>query len=245
MTTYGPNEKVSLTVEDGVAEIRLEDADRHNVFSPGLSEDLLAHFLAVEEREDVSVVALTAAGATFCAGLDLDIVTGDDPAALDALRENLGAVGAWLRESTLPVVAAAAGAAPGAGAILLARSDIRVVAEDARIWWPENQLGMKAYGQAVDLVAEVGAAKATEIILMGDEATVTAEEARTLGLVNRVVPVEEVDGTAREMAGVIAEYDQEHGLTSEYMEAIQHARREQNGASRVFAERLERDIDIA
>lgn len=245
MASHGPNGKVSLTVEDGVAEIRLDDPDRHNVFSPGLSEDLLTHFREVEDRDDVSAVALTAEGRTFCAGLDLDIVQGDDPAALDALRENLDAARAWLHGSRLPVVTAASGAAPGAGAILLARSDIRVVSEDIGIWWPENQLGMKAYGEAVYLVAAVGAPKATETILMGDEAKLTAEEAHSLGLVNRVVPAEETDDTAREMASTIAEYDQQHGLVAEYMEAIQHARREQNGASQVYAAQLERSLDIA
>lgn len=244
MTTDGPNGTVSLTIEDGVAEIRLEDPDRHNVFSPDLSADLLTHFAAVEDRADVSVVVLTAEGSTFCAGLDLDIVRGDDPDALDALRENLDAVRKWLSESRLPVLAGATGAAPGAGAILLARSDVRVVGEDVEIWWPENQLGMEAYGEAVFLVSALGAPKATETMLMGDEAKITAEEARTLGLVNRVVPVEDVDDTVREMAGVIAEYDQRHGLTSEYMQAIQHARREENGASQVYAAQLERSLDL-
>jgi len=118
-----------------------------------------------------------------------------------------------------------------------------VVSEDIGIWWPENQLGMKAYGEAVFLVSALGAPKATETILMGDEATITAEEARTLGLVNRVVPAAEVDDTAREMASTIAEYDEQHGLVREYMEAIQHARREQNGASQVYAAQLERSLD--
>ncbi|WP_254525122.1 enoyl-CoA hydratase/isomerase family protein [Natrinema caseinilyticum] len=244
MATYGPNDTVSLAIDDGVAEIRLEDPDRYNVFSPRLSEDLLAHFEEVGDREDVSAVALTAEGSTFCAGLDLDIVQGDDPAALDALRQNLGAARNWLSESTLPVVTGATGAAPGAGAILLARSDIRVVGEDVGIWWPENQLGMKAYGEAVFLVSALGAPKATETILMGDEAKLTAEEAHTLGLVNRVVPAEDVDDTVREMAGVIAEYDRQHGLTSEYMQAIQHARREENGASQVYAAQLERSLNV-
>jgi len=244
MTTYGPNEKVSLAVEDGVAELRLEDPDRYNVFSPGLSADLLHHFADIEDRDDVSVVALTAEGSTFCAGLDLDIVQGDDPDAMDALRQNLDDVRNWLLETTLPVVAGATGAAPGAGAILLARSDIRIVGEDVSIWWPENQLGMKAYEEAVFLVSALGAPKATETMLMGDEAKISAEDAKTFGLVNRVVSTEDVDDTVRDIAGVIAEHDQEHGLTEEYMQVIQHARREENGASQVYAKQLAKSLDL-
>lgn len=243
MATYGPNETVSLAIDDGVAELRLDDPDRYNVFSPALSEDLLAHFSELEDRDDVSVVALTAEGPAFCAGLDLDIVQGDDADALEDLKQNLDAVRSWLCESTLPVVAGATGAAPGAGAILLARSDIRVVGEDVEIWWPENQLGMKAYEEAVFLVSALGAPKATETMLMGDEAKLSAEDARNFGLVNRVVSTGEVDETVREIAGVIAEHDRAHGLTEEYMQVIQHARREQNGASQTYARQLARSLD--
>jgi len=242
MATDGPNDCVSLEVTDGVAHVRMEDPDSYNVFSLSLAEDLLTHLLAVEGREGVSTVALTAEGDAFCAGLDIDVLTGDNPEARERLLGYLDAVGSWLYTSEYPVVVGAQGPAPGAGAILVSKADIRVLGEGAELWWPEIQFGLKAYGEAADLVAAVGAPKATEIMLMGEDAAVTAEEARRLGLANRVTAPEDVEETVHEMAGTIAGYDQD-GLASEYLEVIQHARRELNGASAVHAEQLETDID--
>lgn len=242
MATDGLNDHVSLEVTDGVAHVRLEDPGNYNVFSLPLAEDLLTHLLDIDDREGVSAVALTAEGDAFCAGLDIDVLTGDDPDARERLLGYLDAVGSWLYTSEYPVVVGARGPAPGAGAILVSKADVRVLGEGAELWWPEIQFGLKAYGEAADLVAAVGAPKATEIMLMGEDAKVTAEEARRLGLANRVMAPEDVDGTVREMAATIAGYD-EGGLVSEYLEVIQHARREQNGASTVHAEALETDID--
>jgi enoyl-CoA hydratase/carnithine racemase len=241
--SHGPNDRVSLSVDDGVAAVRLDDPDNYNAFSIPLAEDLLTHLLEVEDREDVSVVTLTAAGDTFCAGLDIDVLTGDDPEATERLVGYLDAVGSWLYTSDVPVVAGASGAAPGAGAILISKADIRVLGEDAELWWPEIQFGLKAYGEAADLVDAVGAPKATEIMLMGEDAAVSAAEARRLGFANRVVAPDEVADTVAGMAETIAGYDRQHGLVGEYLEVIHGARRDQRGTSTVYAEQLEREID--
>ena len=117
MATDGPNDHVSLEVTEGVAHVRLEDPDNYNVFSLPLAEDLLTHLLAVDDREDVSAVALTAEGDAFCAGLDIDVLTGDDPGARERLLGYLDAVGSWLYTSEYPVVVGARGPAPGASAL--------------------------------------------------------------------------------------------------------------------------------
>ncbi|MFW6045781.1 MAG: enoyl-CoA hydratase/isomerase family protein, partial [Natronomonas sp.] len=77
-TNTGPNGRVESTVQNGVAEVHLDDPDRRNAFSPELGEDLLRALLEVGDRDDVSAVALTAEGKAFCAGLDLGVLRGDD-----------------------------------------------------------------------------------------------------------------------------------------------------------------------
>jgi enoyl-CoA hydratase/carnithine racemase len=235
VSTHGPNGAATLDVDDGVAEVRLTAPERNNVFTPGLGEDLTEHLLAVEQNDSVSAMVLTAAGEHFCAGLDVDVVTGDDEAAREALFGTLDDLRRWLSTAPVPVFVGARGAAPGAGAVLIAHTDVRVLGSDAQLWWPEAAFGLKAFEEAVNLVATVGAPKATEVMLLGDEAKLSAEEARQVGLVNRVVDPEAVDDTVRGMAATVAETDRRHGQVGEYLDVLRHARRERDGASRVYA----------
>ena len=237
-----PNGRATLEVAHGVAEIRLTDPDRRNAFSPALAEDLLGLMLEIDER-DVSATVLSAEGPAFCAGLDLDVLTGEDPDDRAYMFELLGAVTDWLYWSDYPTVVAADGPAPGAGTIILNACDIRVGGEDLSMWWPEVAFGLPGQQIVARLVSQVGWPKATELMLLGDEAPLPPEAARDLGLLNRVVPAEEVDETARGIADIIAEHDREHDNVASHLEAIQHAREELQGASQVYSGWLSRDLD--
>ncbi|MFB6172492.1 MAG: enoyl-CoA hydratase/isomerase family protein [Haloarculaceae archaeon] len=238
----GPNECAELTVESGVAELRLADPERRNAFSPALGEDLLSLMLAIDDRDDVSAVVLSSEGEAFCAGLDLTVLQGDDPEERAYMFDLLGAVIDWLYWSDRPIVVGARGAAPGGGSILIDASDIRVAGDDISMWWPEVAFGIPGHHIAARLVSQVGWPRATELMLLGDEAPVGAEEAREIGLVNRVVAPEEVDETAREIAGVIAEHDRQHGNVQSHLEAIHHAREELQGASQAYSRWLSSDL---
>lgn len=241
-TETGSNGKATLDVSDGIAEVRLTDPDRRNAFSPELGEDVLSLLLAIEEREDVSAVALTAEGAAFCAGLDLDVLGGEDADARSYMFDLLGGVTDWLYWSDLPVVVGANGPAPGGGTIILNACDVRVGGEDLSLFWPEVAFGLSGHTIVARLVSQVGWPKATELMLLGDEAAIGPEEAKEAGLLNRVVPGEDVEATAREMAGVIAEHDREHDNVREHLQAIQYAREELQGASQAYAGSLARDL---
>ena len=237
-----PNGRATLEVDGGVAELRLTDPDRRNAFSPALGEDLLSLMLEVEEHEDVSATVLTAEGAAFCAGIDLDVLGGDDPDERAYMFELLEAVTDWLYWSDQPTVVGADGPAPGGGTIILNACDIRVGGEDLSMWWPEVAFGLPGQQIVARLVSQVGWPKATELMLLGDEAPLSPDDARDLGLLNRVVPSDAVDETAREMAGVIADHDREHDNVTSHLEAIQYAREELQGASQVYSGWLTRDL---
>lgn len=237
-----PNGRATLAFDEGVAELRLTDPDRRNAFSPALAEDLLRLMLAVDDHDDVSATVLTAEGPAFCAGIDLDVLMGDDPDERAYMFELLGAVTDWLYWSDRPAVVGADGPAPGGGTIILNASDIRVGGEALSMWWPEVAFGLPGQQIVARLVSQVGWPKATELMLLGDEAPLSPEEAQDLGLLNRVVPSGEVDETAREIAGVIAEHDREHDNVASHLEAVQHAREELKGASQEYAGWLTRDL---
>lgn len=236
-----PNGRATLEIEGGVAELRLTDPDRRNAFSPALGEDLLSLMLEIEER-DVSATVLTAEGPAFCAGIDLEVLGGDDPDEQAYMFELLEAVTDWLYWSDRPTVVGADGPAPGGGTIILNACDIRVGGEDLSMWWPEVAFGLPGQQIVARLVSQVGWPKATELMLLGDEAPLSPAEARDLGLLNRVVPSDAVDETAREMAGVIADHDREHDNVASHLEAIQYAREELQGASQVYSGWLARDL---
>jgi enoyl-CoA hydratase/carnithine racemase len=242
VTETAPNGRATLAVEDGVAELRLTDPGRRNAFSPALAEDLLRLILEIDDREDVSATVLTAAGPAFCAGIDLDVLRGDDPDERAYMFELIGAVTDWLYWSDRPAVVGADGPAPGGGTIILNACDVRVGGEDLSMWWPEVAFGLSGQQIVARLVSQVGWPKATELMLLGDEAPLGPEEAKDLGLLNRVVPADEVEETAREIAGVIAEHDREHDNVASHLEAIQHAREELQGASQAYAGWLTRDL---
>ena len=241
-TETGSNGFATLEVDGGVAELRLTREEKKNAFSPAVGDDLVELIVAIEDRVDVSVAVLTAAGDVFCAGADVGVITGDDDEAGDHLFERLYDVQGWMHEGPIPVVVGARGPLPGAGAILVTSADVRVVGDDSALWWPEVGFGLTAFERAADLVAQVGWPKATELMLLGEHAKLGAEEARELGLVNRVVPPGDVDDEARRLARIVADYDEQFGTIGGYLEAIQGARRDTGGAADAYAGFREREL---
>lgn len=236
----GSNGLATLSIDGGVAELRLDRPAKKNAFSPALGADLVELVAAIEAEDDVSAVLLTGEGDTFCAGADVGVLTGDDEAAIEALLGRLADVQGWLHEGSLPVVVGARGQLPGASAILVTSADLRVVGEGTRLWWPEVGFGLEAEERAADLATQVGAPVATELMLLGEHAKLPAERAHELGLVNRVVPDGEVEAEARAMAETIAGYDREFGTIATYLGAIQDARRDAGGAAAAYAALRER-----
>jgi enoyl-CoA hydratase/carnithine racemase len=134
----------------------------------------------------VGAVVLTASGdQAFCAGADLKERAGMSDDEVRAMLGQYRTELAWLSSSPFPVVAALNGAALGGGLELALACDLRVAAAHAVLGLPETSLGIiPAAGGTQRLPRLVGLAKATELVLLGTR--LTAAEALTLGLVNRV-----------------------------------------------------------
>jgi enoyl-CoA hydratase len=167
--------------------------------SIALRDEMSEHLDSLAVDDDVKVVVVTGAGDAFSAGFDLQEFASDDPAIRDALWPSSDRYHRTVLRFPLPTVAAVNGAAIAGGFDLAVLCDLRVAATSAWFAHPERTFGDVVYAPLHDLV---GGAVARDLCFTGRR--VDAEEARRLGLVSRVVPDDELAGTARAVAREIA-----------------------------------------
>jgi enoyl-CoA hydratase/3-hydroxyacyl-CoA dehydrogenase len=197
----------------GEGLVKLETRDRVAIAwldhppANGLSPDTVdALRRAWDEVSGSAVRAFVIASANprlFCAGADIKAFTAMDEASartyLAAMHELLRA----FERSSIVTIAAVNGLALGGGCELAMACDLRIAAASARFGQPEVKLGIiPGFGGTQRLARLVGPAKALELNLLGDP--IRAQEAETLGLANRVVPDEELLGTALALAETLA-----------------------------------------
>ncbi len=147
------------------------------------------------------MVVLAAAGPVFCSGHDLAEMTGRAEADYQALFARCSRVMQQIRRLPQPVIARVEGLATAAGCQLVATCDLAVAATDARFATPGVKIGLFCTTPMVPLVRAVPPKVAMEMLLTG--IPITAERALAVGLVNRVVPAEELDGVIRELTDAI------------------------------------------
>jgi 2-(1,2-epoxy-1,2-dihydrophenyl)acetyl-CoA isomerase len=188
-TQQADDTAVVVTVDADVAVIALNRPHRLNAVNDQLVEGLLAALSEVEAA-DCGAAVLTGRGRAFCAGHDLKEPRGD-PDGLVRRLEHLQDVTRRIRDLTIPVIAAVHGHAVGAGAEFALGCDLVVAAEGTRFRFPEVGLGLSVTGGVTKLLPLlVGPVKAKELVLLGEP--IDAHEALRLGLVNRVVPEDEL-----------------------------------------------------
>lgn len=195
-------------VADGVATITLDRPDRLNALTFEVYRKLTDELYRLRFDDEVRVVLLTGAGKGFCSGGDVDDIIGAlfEQDSRDVLRftRMTGELIENMRRLDRPIVTAIHGVAAGAGAVIALASDLRVMAETARIHFLFTKVGLTGadMGAAWLLPRVVGLGRATEWLLLGDG--VGAEEAKAAGLAQRVCPRDEVEATATELAKRLA-----------------------------------------
>ncbi|EME63638.1 enoyl-CoA hydratase/isomerase family protein [Amycolatopsis decaplanina] len=191
---------VDYALDDGIAVIWLNRPERLNAVVAELVDDLL-EALDAAAKSDARAVVLAGRGRAFCAGHDLKEPTpeGDSRPRLDRLQD----VTRRLRGLRQPVIAAVHGYAIGAGAEFAMGCDLILAAEDAVFAFPEVSLGLSVTGAASRLLPLlVGPLKAKELLLLGER--VSGAEAYELGLVNAVLPADDLMDGALAWAAKIA-----------------------------------------
>ena len=211
--------EVRYEVADHVATLTLDAPERMNTISGVMLDEISALLLRADHDPDVRCIVLTGAGRAFCAGLDLQAQMAGPKGGLGNLGGGDGAAGGGatftgefdlrsappvvLHNIDTPTVCALNGGAAGYGLDLALGCDIRIAAETAKLNPGFAKRGILPESGGTWLLPRmVGYAKAAEIAFTGR--TLTAAEALDLGLVNHVVPTEDLPKRAAEMAGDIA-----------------------------------------
>ena len=197
-------------VEDGIATITLNRPDRLNAISPPMLRSFSEAFREADVDSGVRVIILTGAGRGFCAGLDLkDLTAGTGIGAnggggLAGPKFDLaGSPPVVLHTTDKPVICALNGPAAGYGMDIALGADIRIASTEAKLAAITSKRGILPESGGTWLLPRlIGWPKATEIAFRG--VTLRAEECLELGLVNKVVPHDELMAETRKMAAEIA-----------------------------------------
>lgn len=188
--------------------ITLDRPDTLNALNRALLLDLRRAFALAAEDDSVRCVVLTGAGRGFCSGADLSDLRGqydgpEPPALGQYVRELYSPLVLAIRRIEKPVIAALNGIAAGAGASLALACDLRIASERASIAELFVRIGLiPDTGGTIILPLLVGLGKAAELAFSG--ARIGAEEAREIGLINRVVPADDLVPTTLAWAEELA-----------------------------------------
>ena len=196
---------VELELHGPIALLRLNRPAVHNVVSSATIQRLEERLATLDEPSEVVVLILTGAGEkTFCAGSDLDEITrlADASAALPWMRRMQKLLDR-LSSGPQVVLAALNGSAYGGGCELLTACHLRLAPDTAHFSFRQAALGlMTGWGGGGRLFRQIGRSRALRLLLTAD--TVDARTALELGLIDRVLPREQVREEAFEMARRIA-----------------------------------------
>ena len=192
------NQFVTFSSQSGVAYLTLNHPPV-NVIHIALLRELEATLADIAQREEVRVLVLQAAGKLFSAGVDIADHTDEKVGEMIPLFNRVCQA---LAEFPRPTIAAVQGHALGGGCELVICCDLVVMAETAKIGQPEIQLASFAPIAAVRLPYLVGYRAAADLMFSGRN--LPASEACTIGLINVVVPADEVAGWAKSQADQLA-----------------------------------------
>lgn len=198
---------LTLEVDGGLATLKLNRPEAANALDPTMAGELRQAAVALSHDSRVRAVLLTAVGKVFCGGGDLAAFSKQDPdrlpAFVDDMTIDLHAAVSRLAKMDAPLVAAVSGSAGGAGMSLVAACDLVVAGQSARFTMGYTRAGLVPDGTSSFYLARVvGLRRAMDLVLTNR--VLSAPEAESWGLVNRVVPDDEVQSAARALAEQLA-----------------------------------------
>jgi methylglutaconyl-CoA hydratase len=188
---------VKVSVAEGIARLSLNRPEARNALSLELITGLGDAVERVRSDQAVRVVILRGEGKAFCAGMDLKAVR-HDPIAMGGMLRKLSVVSRAIRRLDVPVIAAVHGAAVGGGCGLMVVADFAITHPEAKLGYPEVDLGICPAVVAPWLIRRIGAGRARAMLLAGG--TMTGSEGYEAGLATHLVEQEKLDETATALA---------------------------------------------
>ena len=188
---------LAYTVDGGVAKIAFNRPEVYNALNDEITYELQTVLKQVAKDKLVRVIVLTGEGKAFCAGQDLKAAMGVEKRSFsESLHKRYNPIIRQIRELKKPVIGRINGVAAGAGCSLALACDLVVMADEAYLVEVFVNIGLVLdSGSSYFLPRLVGSAKAFELSTMGSK--VSGQEAVSLGLANKSVPLAELDGAIR------------------------------------------------
>ena len=189
------------TIADSVCTMTLNRPDVYNAFNEELSAEFIDALKKTAKDDSIRAVVITGAGKAFCSGQDLqDVKKADGNRSLgDSVLRRYNPMILGVREMPKPVICRLNGVAAGAGASLAMACDIIVAVETASLVQAFATIGLVLdSGSSFFLPRLIGYNKAFEFATLGSK--VSAAEAHKLGIINKIVPAEELDAAVKEFA---------------------------------------------
>ena len=193
------HQSIILEKEETTAVITFNRPDAMNALNNQTRAEFAAAIAEVAADDSIKVLILTGSGKAFVAGSDIKEFSQTTP----YFAHNIQRLGEMVEKLAKPVIAAVNGFCLGGGCEIAMACDIIIASEEAKFGQPEVNIGIIPGGGATQRLPRlIGVCKAKELIYTGD--IINAEQADRLGLVNRVVPTDELMPAARELARKIA-----------------------------------------
>lgn len=188
---------------DGIATVTMNRPQTRNALSTGMMTSLRDALDRIGGDPAVRVVVLAGAGPAFCSGHDLrELRAGNDRDRHEALFRQCSDLMMTITRLRQPVIARVQGVATAAGCQLVATCDLAVAEDGARFSTPGVDIGLFCSTPMVAVSRALGRKRAMEMLLTGE--WIDAAEAKTVGLINRVVPAEALDDAVYGLAAEIA-----------------------------------------
>ncbi|MEE2908170.1 MAG: enoyl-CoA hydratase/isomerase family protein [Planctomycetota bacterium] len=212
---------VRTSIEDGIATVTMDRPDKRNALSLELINDLEKVLAEVADDASLRVMILSGEGKSFCAGMDLQGVL-DDASRMAGMLHGLSRAMRAIRRLSIPTIARVQGAAVGGGCGLAVVCDYALSHADAKLGYPEVELGVCPAVVAPWLIRRLGAGRARGLLLAGG--TMNGKAALDIGLIDELVEQKDLDGRALEFARKLAKGGQ-HALsiTKHWLNELEHS----------------------
>ncbi len=194
---------VTLHTEDGIARVCLNRPDALNAFSVELAEDLLQTMIQIQSNDDVRAVVISGQGRAFCAGGDLNYLSGATPKEVQKLIDPLHKAIEIMTQLPVPVVARLHGVVAGAGVSLAWACDLVLAATGTRFNPAYIGIGVSPdAAMSWHLPRRIGLHKSLELLLLNEP--FDASEAKQLHLVNQIYPEDQLVGACNTLLTKLA-----------------------------------------
>lgn len=190
---------ILFEVTEGIARITLNRPDRYNAFNEEMSAEFIDALKTCGKDAAIRAVVITGAGKAFCSGQDLKDVQGKTRSLGESVERRYNPMIRLVVETEKPFICAMNGVAAGAGASLALACDYVVASENASMLWAFANIGLVLdSGSSWFLPRMAGARKAFELATLGEK--ISAAQALELGMINAVLPAEQVEARVNEIA---------------------------------------------